>query len=74
MVRGQAVDAGGGAAGQPGVRLLRERLRRHPGHRRLRPARQPAVTGVGGHERLLPGPGEELVELLLQRHRPNHHH
>jgi len=76
MVRGETVGGGRRAAGEPGVRLLRERLRRHPGHRRLCPARrqQPAVAGVGGHERLLPGPGQELVELLLQRHRPHHHH
>lgn len=35
LVRRQAVGGCCGAAGQPGVRLLRERLRRHPGHRRL---------------------------------------
>ena len=74
MVRRQAVGGGCRAAGQPGVRLLRERLRRHPGHRRLHPSGQPAVTGIGGDECLLPGQGEELLELLLQRHRPHHHH
>jgi hypothetical protein len=76
MVRRQPSGQRGCAEGKHKLRLLPERLQRDPGHGGLlRPLRRrAAVAGVGGDERILPGQWEEHMELLLQRHRPHHHH